>query len=308
MKPGFFIDVRAIAIPERHAHIVRALEEMRDGQTLRIISDHEPRPLRAELDKTFARQVRWGQSNLGDGRWEARITKLHIADRSPTEAALLRCDAFTGAMAATLRDFADFARRTAIKRHHCVVEQGVDWPYVGLVDTGVVQAQFCSASGREQVLYDLLPGDIFAEPAFMDGGHTALRYIALTAQTVVVLLPVERLRAATHCDSNVRSGVERSAAQHLRSTVERLTEVRFLSSTARIAAVLLPYASPQPGLRTAADPLPAMTQIEVSIEAGSAKEVVSRALRELESAGAIERERGRLIKLDRDRLVAAIRY
>lgn len=300
------LDVRPIPIPERHPKILKALAVLPSGKPLVIVSDHEPRPLRAELERKFGASLRWGQINLGDGQWQIRLVKLATESRSAVEMTVQRSDAFADAAPATLRDFAYYARRTTIKRHHCIVERGIRWPYVGIVDSGVVQAQFCSVSGRQQALYDLLPGDAFAETALLDGGQTALRYVAITADTVVVLVPKERVRVAMQTDLHLRLGIERTAAQHSRAIVERLAELGSMSSAGRLAAVLLPYARPESGLAEAIPPLPTMTQTELAIEAGSAKEVVSRALRELELAEAVERSKGRLIKLDRNRLLQAI--
>lgn len=293
---------------QRHPRIFEMLDQLSQGQTLTIVSDHEPRPLRIQLQSMLGRRIGWGQSNVGDGRWQIRLKKLDIDGFSMIEQTIRACDALGEGSPAALHDLAYYARRTAIKRQHCVVERGVRWPYVGIVDRGVVQAQFSSLSGHVAVLYDLLQGDFFGETALFDDGQTALRYSALTDDTAVVLIPKERIHAAMQSEPAIRSGIERAAAQHLRSMPERLVDLRALSAAGRIAAVLLPYAGPEPALSEALAPLPEMTQTELAFEAGSAKEVVNRALRELEGIRAIERRRGRLVKLDRNRLLWAMNF
>jgi DNA-binding GntR family transcriptional regulator len=49
-----------------------------------------------------------------------------------------------------------------------------------------------------------------------------------------------------------------------------------------------------------------MTQIELAAAAGTVKEVVNRALAELEDSGAILRDGGHIVKLDRDKLVSEV--
>ncbi|HEX4014907.1 MAG TPA: DUF2249 domain-containing protein [Candidatus Cybelea sp.] len=301
------LDVRPIPLPQRHPKILAALDGLADGQPLVIVSDHEPRPLRSELGRRYGASLRWGQRHVGDQQWEIRVVKLAAApDASPALATLRRSDAFADAAPESLENLAYFTRRASIKRHHCVVEQGVRWPYVGVVESGAVAAQFITRGGLQQAIYDLFPGDAFGETALFDGGYTLLRYAALTAGTTVLLVSKERLVAALATDGALRAGLERTAAQHSRSIVDRFAGQLSLSSTARVAAVLLPYAPPEPGLSPAFAPLPSMTQGEIAIEAGTAKEVVSRALRRLEEAGALERGGGHIVKLHREKLMQAL--
>ncbi|HEY1654477.1 MAG TPA: DUF2249 domain-containing protein [Candidatus Tumulicola sp.] len=298
------LDVRSIPPPQRHRQIFALFASLRDGQALLITSDHEPRPLRAEFDRLHGIGFGWAQRQLGDGRWEVRIVRSHeLAPDSPIESTLIRSSVFADIPRAGVLDLSHYVRRAAIKRHHCVAEQGVLWPYVGVVESGIVQTQLITAGGREQAIYDVLPGEIFGETALFDRGHMALRYIALTADTVVLLLPIERVRALADGDRSVRRRLQEAAAQHTRAILKRFSAQVSLSATARVATVLLPYASPEPGLADALDPLPAMTQVELATCAGTVKEVVSRAVAELEIAGALLRDGGHIAKLDRDKLL-----
>jgi uncharacterized protein (DUF2249 family)/CRP-like cAMP-binding protein len=300
------LDVRSVPPAERHPKIFALFASLREGQALVLLSDHEPRPLRSEFEDKQRGLFTWVQRRLGDGRWEIRIAR--IAGGSPTsgiEATLLR-STIAPAGARALRDLAHYVRRAAIKRHHCVAEQGVLWPYAGIVESGIVQAQLTTAGGREQAMYDVLPAELFAETALLDGGHIALRYVALTADTVVLLLPVDRLRALAGHDRAVAACLEETAAQHTRAILARFAAQIALSSTARVASVLLPYAGPARGLTTALDPLPTMTQVELAASAGTVKEMVSRALADLEAIGAVRRDGGHLVELDRDKLIEVI--
>lgn len=306
--PALHLDVRSIPLPERHPQIFVLFGSLSVGQTLVLISDHEPRPLRAEFDRKQQGRFGWVQRQLGDGRWEVRIVrKLDFAASSAIAAALFRSPVFAELPQVELEGLAHYVRRAAIKRHHCVTEQGVLWPYVGIVASGIVQAQLTTTVGREQAMYDVLPGEVFAETALFDGGHICLRHIALTADTAVLLLPVERLRALADHHRIVASRLEEAAAQHTRAILGRFAAQISLSATARVAMVLLPYASPALGLTDALAPLRMMTQVEIASSAGTVKEVVSRALAELGAMGALLRDSGHIVKLDRGKLVDAIK-
>lgn len=305
--PDLYLDVRSIPPPERHPQIFALFASLRDGQTLLLISDHEPRPLRAEFDRKHHSRFGWVQRQLGDGRWEVRIVRtLDFAGSSAIAAALFRSPIFAEAPQAAVEGLAHYVRRAAIKRHHCVAEQGVTWPYVGIVDSGIVQAQLTTTVGREQAMYDVLPREVFAETALFDGGHISLRYIALTADTAVLLLPLERLRALTDHHRIVATRLEEAAAQHTRAILGRFAAQISLSATARVAMALLPYATPALGLTDALAPLRTMTQVEIASSAGTVKEVVSRALADLEAVSALQRASGHIMKLDRGKLVDAI--
>jgi uncharacterized protein (DUF2249 family)/CRP-like cAMP-binding protein len=308
--PDLDLDVRSIPPAKRHPKIFALFASLRAGQTLVLISDHEPRPLRAEFEQTQPGLFTWDQRRLGDGRWETRIARA--ASCSPlsgdVQATLLR-SVIGKAPGSALGDLAHYVRRAAIKRHHCVAEQGVLWPYVGIVESGIVQAQLVTQIGREQAMYDVLPGELFAETALLDRGHVALRHVALTADTVVLLLPIERMRALADRDLAIAhrpSPIEETAAQHTRAILARFAAQIALSSTARVASILLAYAGPMPGLTSALDPLPTMTQVELATSAGTVREMVSRALAELETIGAVHREAGHLVQLDRSKLIEAI--
>ncbi len=135
------LDVRSLAPPERHPRIFALFDALGPGGALVLISDHEPRPLRAEFDEKRPGAHQWVQRHVGDGRWEVR---LRHAGRgtigSPVSATLSRCSVFRELDATTLDDLAYHSRRMPVKRGHAIVEQAVNWPYLGIVERGIVQA------------------------------------------------------------------------------------------------------------------------------------------------------------------------
>lgn len=300
------VDVRPLPRPERHSRIFAAFDGLASGQTLVLTSDHEPRPLHAQFEQRYGAHYTWEQRQLSDGSWQVRIAKPAPEESSPVIAVLRRSALFARLDEAALASLARDARRTAIKRHHAVVDQGVRWPYFGVVESGIVQSVLLSPLGREQAVYDVLAGETFGELAMLDSGDMPLRHVALTADTRVVLLRADAVREIANADRNFARALEERSAQHVRAILDRFAAHLSQSTTARIARALLAYAVPEMGLCPALAPLPNMTQIELAAAAGTVKEVVNRALAELEASGAILRDGGHIVKLDRDKLMSEI--
>lgn len=301
------IDVRSIPRWQRHARIFSAFDALLADQRLVLIADHEPRPLRAQFEERYGPRYSWMERQLGDGRWEVRVRKVPAAGTDDsTQSILARAAIFADIGQESLSRLASRARRAAIKRHHTVVEQGVMWPYLGIVAHGIVQAVLIAPNGREDAVYDALAGDAFGEAAILDRGNSALRHIALTGDTSVVLVPVDALAPLVEREPAVLRALGQLAAQRFRTALERFSIARIPSSTARVATALLPYAAPDAGLAPALAPLPQMTQVELALRAGTVKEVVNRALSELEEHGAVQRDRGRIVRLNRDSLASFV--
>lgn len=275
------------------------------GQAVIITSDHEPRPLHAQFEQRYGRRYIWEQRRLGDGRWEVSIAKSAVPaeDRSPF-AVMRRNAVFSKLGDAALQQIAGRTRHASIKRHHSVVEQGVNWPYVGIVESGIVQAVLSAPSGREQAMYDVLADELFGETRLLDGGLIALRHVALTANTEVLLIPIDTVEPVAASEPAMFAALAQLGVQRYRAVLERFSAHLGASAAARIAQVLLPFAAPGVGLCDALAPLPAMTQSEVATSAGTVKEVVSRAIAEMELAGALQREGGHIVRLDREKLGA----
>lgn len=301
------IDVRTIPRWLRHARVFATFDALLADQYLVLISDHEPRPLRSQFEERYGSRYSWTDRQLGDGRWEVRVRKVPAQIAGDSIAGVIgRAGIFSNISTESLGRLASRARRAAIKRHHTVVEQGVMWPYLGIVAHGIVQAVLVAASGREDAVYDALAGDAFGEAAILDRGNTALRHVALTGDTQVVLIPVDALAAVIESEPAILRALGELSAQRFRSALERFSLGRIASSTARVASALLSYAAPDAGMAPALAPLPQMTQVELALRAGTVKEVVNRALSELEECGALKRDRGHIVRLDRDSLTAFV--
>jgi CRP-like cAMP-binding protein len=152
-----------------------------------------------------------------------------------------------------------------------------------------------SPEGREQVLRIMQPGDTFNEVPVFDGGENPASVEALDAVSLYVL-PVEDMQRLILQVPAISANVIRILASRLRHLVGLVEDLSFRHVTGRVAKILL-----QHGRDTGASP-GRLTQQEMATMAGTAREMVGRALKGLEQAGAIKMERGRIVILDREAL------
>jgi CRP-like cAMP-binding protein len=215
---------------------------------------------------------------------------------------LRRCPLLAGVAGTTLAALERCAMERDVRHGEPVVEQGADWEGFGLVWSGTLTAVIASSLGREHALFDILSTEPFGEVATIDGGATFARYVAASDSARVVLFPQSIVRSALQEDLAFARAMNALCAQRLRAVIGRFAAQTSLPALVRVAQVLLLHARPERGLQSVLPSLRSITQGEIATAAGTVKEVVNRALAELESAGAIERSGGRIVKIDRERL------
>jgi uncharacterized protein (DUF2249 family) len=82
------LDVRPMAPRDRHETIFGQLERLATGETLRLVNDHDPAPLRYQLDATRPGQFVWEYVERGPEDWAVEITnRARVVDARPTLAA-----------------------------------------------------------------------------------------------------------------------------------------------------------------------------------------------------------------------------
>jgi CRP/FNR family transcriptional regulator len=165
------------------------------------------------------------------------------------------------------------------------------------VRSGLVKIFKTSPDGKEQVLRLMGPGSTFNDVPAFDGGPNPASAAALEPCTVYVLGSGELRRLLLERPAVAAAAVQ-SLAGALRHLVELVEGLSFRHVTSRVAKILLDQEA------AAAQGLPShrLTQQEMAAMAGTAREMVGRALKELEAAGAIEVRQGRVAVLSADRL------
>lgn len=78
------LDLRPLPPSDRHPRVHEHLDALSPGETLELINDHRPSPLRYELEATRPGQYRWVDGDNGPDTWTASITcTARIVDARP---------------------------------------------------------------------------------------------------------------------------------------------------------------------------------------------------------------------------------
>jgi CRP-like cAMP-binding protein len=183
------------------------------------------------------------------------------------------------------------------------MEQDAHWTYLGFLRSGALSAIIGSAIGRDQHLFDILPGDTLGDIETIDGGRTIARIAVTSAVAHVVVIPRGIVLSASLADAVFARKLATICAQRARMLSSHLSTHVAYPAIARVAAAILPYAAPDEGLVTPLEALQRITQSQLAVIAGTAKEVAARAVAELEAAGALERTQGHIARIDRAKLI-----
>ncbi len=189
------------------------------------------------------------------------------------------------------------SRRIALPEGTQVFGPGQPAAHFLLVLAGRVKVQQFSESGRAIVLYRIAPGEscILTTAGLLSGEDYPAE--AMTESAVeAVALPrglFDRLLAES---AGFRRFVFTDFSQRITGLIRLIDEISFSRMDVRLAQKLLRLAG-------AANEL-MMTQQQLAVELGSAREVVSRVLAELQRRGWLTVERGRVVFIDRAALEA----
>jgi CRP/FNR family transcriptional regulator, cyclic AMP receptor protein len=164
-----------------------------------------------------------------------------------------------------------------------------------LVAAGTARLLKTSADGKEQTLEIIRPVTSFNEIAVLDGLPNPYSTEAIDPVTLYGIRRDDLLNLAKTYPRINRNliAIITARVRHLASLVEDLS---FRTVSARVAKILLEYATADSTERKR------LTQREMAAMAGTAREVVGRALKFLEDSGAIRFDRHRLIISNKDKL------
>jgi CRP/FNR family transcriptional regulator len=166
-----------------------------------------------------------------------------------------------------------------------------------IVETGRVRIYRTSPSGREQVLHTEGPGHPVAELPLFDGG--AYPASAVTdVESRLVFVPRAEFEALYRDNPDVADAIIHELGQRLRHLVHLTETLAFRDVAARLALFLADYAD-RHGEQTSGgtEILLDRTREEISFELGTARESVSRALKQLKERGIIEPMPGRRLRI-----------
>lgn len=184
------------------------------------------------------------------------------------------------------------AQRRSYASGELIGLEGEPCDIVYFVAQGWVKVYKLSLEGREQVLTRLGPGDsLYLVPAF-DGGPNPASAEALTEATLYAFRREDFLWILRH-HPQVTLTVLRDLAAKLRHLTVLVEDLSLRTVEGRLAKLLL-------NLAAEGNVAPRrMTQQEMAAQLGTVREVVGRALVELERNGLIRKERHRIVIVDR---------
>jgi CRP-like cAMP-binding protein len=179
---------------------------------------------------------------------------------------------------------------------HLLFATGEECRGLYIIESGQVRIYRTNPEGREQVLHLEGPGRPVAELPLFDGG--AYPASAVTTEPArLVFLPRPDFEHLYRTHPDIAEAIIRALGRRLRHLV-RLTEtLAFRDVAARLALLLVGYAE-RTGRGTAAgiELTLERTQEQLALEIGTARESVSRAMKQLRESGLIK-------PLGRDRLL-----
>lgn len=196
-----------------------------------------------------------------------------------------------------LRRLADRCVSRSVAAGHLLFASGEACRGLYIVETGRVRVYRIGPDGREQILHIEGPGHAVAELPLFDAGVYPASAVTIEPSRLV-FLPRDHLESIYRMYPDVAHAIIRSLGRRLRHLVRVTETLAFHDVAARLAMLLVGYAerdgveAPH-GIELTLD----STQEELSLEIGTARESVSRAMRQLERGGLIQRLSGRRIHI-----------
>lgn len=198
---------------------------------------------------------------------------------------------------------ATLVQERSLEKGQLLLTEGDPAEGLYFVISGRVKVFRVSPEGRQQVLRVMGPSESFNDVPAFDGGPNPANVEAIEP-TVVGLLPTNTVLSLVRQYPAVALGMVRIFAMRLRMLVALVSDLSLLSVEGRVAKVLLAYAE---SASPSSAPLSLrLTQHDLAAMVGTAREVVARALRSLEEAGAIRRDEGRIQITDLQSLAAVV--
>jgi CRP/FNR family transcriptional regulator len=192
------------------------------------------------------------------------------------------------------RRVADLAQPVTAPAGAILARPGDALPHFVLLTAGIVKVRGISEGGREIVLYRVAAGETCVLSAAALLGELSLG-AELVAETDIAgfSLPQSLFQELVATSQPFRQLIFSTLATRLQEIVALLEDVAFRRIDARLAAYLLAQDSSRPL---------SVTHQDIAAELGTAREVVSRQLKEFERRAWVKLTRGQIEIADRDAL------
>ena len=304
MRPTPNLDLRGLPVSERPRKVYDLFDQLPPGEAFTFVVDNEPRGLTHSVEAKRRSQMIFDRRRVSDREWHVTVRRTNANEDGPSPRRILeRTPAFESLPGEALDKLAAVSAMHTARRGQVLAPSNADWPYLGIVFDGVCALSNDGSNARYRVYYEVFSFEIFGETSLFDGSPTAGRATVLSKTARYLRVPHREILSAAAGHPELLQRLGAIVAQRSRDMMAALTSQATTPVIARIAAVLLPYATPEAGLTPALAPLPNLTQAHIAAAAGTVKEVAARSIAELETRGLLLRERGHIRFLDRQKLV-----
>ncbi len=216
------------------------------------------------------------------------------ARAQPLTELLRQMSYFAGLDAATLAEIARAVRPRQVEDGEHIVTAGEHCLGLYFVMGGQVRLTKITADGREHVLRVLGPGATFNDIAVFDGGPNSDSAVAV-GPTKVGYVPTATMTRLVERHPKIARAALKLLSQRQRTLGNVVEDLALRDVTARVARLLLGCIGHHEHIVEKADFACArITHQEIATMVGSVREVVQRALKDLERDGAIALQRSRI--------------
>lgn len=190
---------------------------------------------------------------------------------------------FRGLPASDLAQIGARCHRRSLEAGEIILLEGLPAEALYVVRTGSVRIFKVSPDGhREQVLIMIGPGETFNDVPVFDGGPNPASAQAAVPGTSICVLPATHVTHLLATNPRVAANVIRVLSSRLRHLTSLVEDLSFHDITQRVARLLIEESAQTGGRLT-------LSQQEMAMRVGTAREMVNRALRALEQRGVIQR-------------------
>lgn len=207
--------------------------------------------------------------------------------------ALRSCPYFTGLGDEILAELVPGLRLIRYERGEVIFWQDEPCPGLQIIERGMVKLFKLSPQGRELIVNIFKEGATFAEVPVFDGGANPVNAAALEESDIWQLDTAE-IRSLLQKHPEMSKQIMLNLAKNLRMMVGIIEEVSFYQVTQRLARLLSQMSAEE----LSGSDVTRLTQDQLAARLGSVREVVARALRELERSGAIRVDRRQIQIID----------
>ncbi|MFC1998679.1 Crp/Fnr family transcriptional regulator [Chloroflexota bacterium] len=195
---------------------------------------------------------------------------------------------FSGFALGELKEAAKPLFEQSFKRGEIIALEAEPADNLYIVASGVVKLFKTSAEGKEQILYLAHAGDSFNDVPVIDGLPNPASAQAMVAVDLYGISKVDMLSLLDKYP-RAQKNVTDLLAERIRNLSLLVEDLSFKHVIGRVAGILLKYGGDGDGPKTR------LTQQDMAAMAGTAREVVGRSLKMLESDGTIKMNRHRIV-------------